>query len=94
MYDRNSPQLRAEVKAMLDCPEWAEYIAKGGKAALSGDTYDQHGEVSDILSRHPEGEKFNRFKDSYGFVFWECRLPSGLVVKGSGISADASWGRD
>lgn len=91
MYDRNNPTLRAEVDAMMACPEFA--LVKD-ELNLKCDTYDQHGRLSQALGRLDCAERITERRDIYGFLRWTARLPSGLVVQASAADRHTSIGRD
>jgi hypothetical protein len=91
MFDRNSAELREQVRAMRECPEFA-LISE--PLDLSGDCYDRYNALSEALGRLPCAERFNYSRCGYGFIYWSARLPSGLVVRASGADEQTRFGRD
>ena len=77
-------RISAELKAMMSVPEFDQVK---DHVDLSGTVSQQWDEVSSALARLPCAERLNESRDIYNCLYWEARLPSGLVVKGSGSDA-------
>lgn len=92
---RNNKELQDRVAEMMACPE-AEMIGDDEKVRLkyAGDAYEKYHLLTNALARLPCAERISSRRDSYGFLYWKAKLPSGLEVRGSGADDRTTFGRD